>query len=38
MVLKISFRGINGSSNNFVFGRSYLDKKLDKFDYKNGFS
>ena len=30
MVLNVSFRGIDGSSNNFVFGRSYLDKKLDQ--------
>ena len=33
----VSFRGVNGSSNSFVFGRSYVDKKLDRFDYKNGF-
>ena len=33
----ISFRGVDGSFNSFVFGRSYVDKKLDKFDYKNGF-
>ena len=37
MVLVLVLEGINGSSNSFVFGRSYLDKKLDKFDYKNGF-
>ena len=34
----INFNGIDGSSNNLVLGRSYLDTKQDKFDYISGFS
>ena len=35
--LNISFNGIDGSSYNFVLGRSYLDRNQDKFDYISGF-
>ena len=36
--INLDFNGIDGSSNNFLLGRSYLDTKQDKFDYISGFS
>ena len=34
----ISLDGKAGSSHNFILGRSYLDKKQEKFDEISGFS